>query len=248
MKMVAAVKKIQRSVRRFISVKNTVDPITFNEVKKYNAHDVLLVETSGIVAFRFDARSLVAHFLLSSSFLHPFIGRELLSPEVWRVGAHAGFGGRALTTIYSLRDVVVKHRKQRESLLTFLEDEMRSTITRALQKAEAVDRSFIIPPFNARVSRRLEQEVSDEMDDYISLAERCARSDSESCRASLKSDMTHFAHHIHETTIVADDLSPGETIVYTALKNAEIDTHRECRLQKPKTALGNWLRDSLKGR
>jgi hypothetical protein len=248
MKMVAAVKKIQRSVRRFISIKNTVDPITLNEVKKYNAHDVLLVETTGIVAFRFDARTLVAHFLLSSSFLHPFIGRELLSPEVWRVGAHAGFGGRALTAIYSLRDVVVKHRRQRESLITFLEDEMRSTVTRALQKAEAVDRSFIISPFNARLSRRLEQEVLDEMDDYISLAERSARSDPESCRASLKADMTHFAHHIHETTIIADDLSPGETIVYTALKNAENETRDECQLEKPRTAMGNWLRDILKGR
>lgn len=231
-----------------MAIKNTVDPITLDAVNNKNSHDVLFVEASGTVAFRFDARALIAHFLLSSRFLHPVIGRELLKPEVRRAGVHAGFGGQALIALYSLRDVAVKHKTQRESLSTFMENEMRNILTRALKNAEAVDQALTIHPFDDQLADRLEQEVIDDMDDYCSLAERSARCDPESCRASLKADMAYFACYIHETTINADDLSPGERIVYSALKDAEDDTRDRCKLDRPKTALGGWLNDIWKGR
>jgi hypothetical protein len=117
----SAALKIQRAVRRFLAVKNEHgrDPLTLGAVAVVGGF--LLVDTPR-VSWRFQPLPLAKNFLVSGIFTHPITRRELLRPEVRRLGAMIGGPLRgALLVAFDWRHCVADFRKNRDSLVDFLE-------------------------------------------------------------------------------------------------------------------------------
>lgn len=129
--------RIQKCWRRCLSVKNDVDPSTQEPVHRGQRY-FLLVE-SQFVSYKFDGASFAAGVLCSGVFEHPILRRQLLLPEVRRLGQAAGlnaFGREALLVAFQYSTHIIKHSTTRSSLLSFLEDEAGSALNTALERAE----------------------------------------------------------------------------------------------------------------
>lgn len=235
--------KIQRAIRCFLAVKNTVDPITLEKIN--TGTSVLIVEPSGTSAFRFNSRVLMSNFIMSARFVHPITGRELLVPEVRRIGMRAGGSaiGALLAAVFDFRDVVVNHKMQKDSLVTYLADEMRNFLLEAFQSADKLDEAVL--HLDEEAERRFEDRIAEIIEDYSIIAERVAETDPEACSDILAADWEFFTQRV-KGPLSIDNMSFGERIVFTELKDAEDEIRYSLRTIKPKTAVGNWLNDIWK--
>jgi hypothetical protein len=91
------------------------------------------------VAYKFDGPTFAASVLCSGSFEHPVVRRQLVAPEVTRLGRAAGlgpFGREALKVAFDYRTKARKHAMEQASLVGFLEDEAGTALHVALDRAE----------------------------------------------------------------------------------------------------------------
>jgi len=132
--------RIQRAWRRARAIRNELDPSTQEPVPR-GAARFLLVESSS-VAYKFDGPTFAASVLCSGSFLHPVLRRELVGPEVKRLGRAAGlgrFGRSALRVAFDYRRQASAHGSTQGSLASFLEGEAGTALDNSLDRAEFFD-------------------------------------------------------------------------------------------------------------
>jgi hypothetical protein len=131
---------IQRATRRYLSIKNTFDLITLEQIPKEKRF--LLVEnTEGIVgvAYKFNGPILSAHFLCSGDFTHPILRRPILGVEITRMCRSTCISARDAHTLrvaFEFRENVARWKIEEQSILSFLESDIAVAFQDALRIGE----------------------------------------------------------------------------------------------------------------
>jgi hypothetical protein len=225
--LLAAV-RLQRAWRRAHAIRNELDPSTQEPVPR-GAARFLLVESSS-VAYKFDGPTFAASVLCSGSFLHPVLRRELVGPEVKRLGRAAGlgrFGRSALRVAFDYRRQASAHGSTQGSLVSFLEGEAGTALDISLNRAEFFDGTYMMYPDHGVLA------YSDALDSLVMCHPHAVAP-----LVSLHSSIVSLRKDAWVE--VKKDLVD---VMTDALHSAEYRMMRALRRGRPlpRTALGAWL-------
>lgn len=238
----AAITRIQRAFRGYLAIKNTNDPITLDIIDR--SCDVLLVEPNG-AAFRFDAKTLAAHMLIRPHFKHPITGRELLDPELTRIGTRAGLSPRLLPVLRSFEKPIKNHQAMKTSLATFMENEMHNFFQSAMALSTVYAQELCKTDIKPEILDRIDDEMDTILDNYLENAMRLAKCDLEAYELALTRDKETFRLLVGNNS----DLTSTERQISTTLDDGvRLMHHVPSHLKPKKTASAGWLRDLWKSR
>jgi hypothetical protein len=225
--LLQATVRVQRAWRRSRAIRNDQDPATQDPVP-LGPRRFVLVESS-TVAYKFDGPTFAASVLCSGSFEHPVVRRQLVAPEVTRLGRAAGlgpFGREALKIAFDYRTKARKHAMEQASLVGFLEGEAGTALHDALDRAEFFGMADM---------------VVDGVETYSDALDAVVMSRPRAVRPLVE---------MHRAVVAGRREAWGEikSVLYDVMFDArqEADDHLRARRgrAKPLTALGDWIAPS----